>query len=65
MRVPGGSADRAAHVAGPWEALSTALLVLGRPALAATARRFRVDVCWIDAAGLWVSPGFPLTPVGS
>jgi thiamine biosynthesis lipoprotein len=44
------------------EALSTALLVLGRPALAAAARRFNVDVCWIDAAGMWLSPRFPLTP---
>jgi hypothetical protein len=24
-------------------------------------RRSRVDVCWIDAQGLWLSPGFPLT----
>ena len=50
-----------ARSAAKAEALSTALLVLGRPALAAAARRFRVDVCWIDAQGLWLSPGFPLT----
>lgn len=51
-----------ARAAATAEALSTALLVLGRPALAAVARRFRVDVCWIDAAGLWLSPRFPLSP---
>ena len=50
-----------ARSAAKAEALSTALLVLGRPALEATARRFGVEVCWIDAAGLWLSPGFPLT----
>jgi FAD:protein FMN transferase len=54
-----------ARSAATAEALSTALLVLGRPALAATARRFRVDVCWIDASGLWLSPRFPLTPAAT
>ena len=43
------------------EALSTALLVLGRTALAEAARRFDVDLCWVDATGRWVSPWFPLT----
>jgi thiamine biosynthesis lipoprotein len=50
-----------ARSAAKAEALSTALLVLGRAALAAAARRFGVDVCWIDAAGMWLSPRFPLT----
>jgi FAD:protein FMN transferase len=50
-----------ARSAAKAEALSTALLVLGRPALPAAARRFGVDVCWIDAAGVWLSPRFPLT----
>jgi len=44
------------------EALSTALLVQGRRALAETAQRFDVDVCWIDGHGVWTSPWFPLRP---
>jgi FAD:protein FMN transferase len=51
-----------ARSAAAAEALSTALLVAGRAALAEAAARFDVDVCWIDAAGIWRSPWFPLTP---
>jgi thiamine biosynthesis lipoprotein len=49
-----------ARSAAAAEALSTALLVLGRPGLAPVMRRFDVDVCWIDGAGTWLSPRFPL-----
>jgi FAD:protein FMN transferase len=49
-----------ARSAAAAEALSTASLVLGRPWLARVARRFDVEVCWIDGAGTWLSPRFPL-----
>ena len=52
-----------ARSAATAEALSTALLVLGRSALADAARRFDIDVCWIDGRGVWTSPWFPLQPV--
>jgi len=51
-----------ARSAAAAEALSTALLVQGREALADTVRRFDVDVCWIDAHGVWTSAWFPLRP---
>jgi thiamine biosynthesis lipoprotein ApbE len=52
-----------ARSAAAAEALSTALLVQGRGGLAETARRFGVDVCWIDRHGIWTSPWFPLRPL--
>lgn len=42
------------------EAVSTALLVLGRPAVGRLARRLRCEVCWVDAHGVVTTPGFPL-----
>ncbi len=44
------------------EAASTALLVLGRPAVPAIARRLRAEVLWIDAAGSLATAGFVLEP---
>jgi len=61
LREPAQVTVLASSAAGA-EALSTALLVQGRGALAETARRFDVDVCWIDARGIWTSPWFPLRP---
>jgi thiamine biosynthesis lipoprotein len=49
--------SRSAAVA---EALSTACLVLGRQSVARIARRFRVEVCWIDRRGFITTPRFPL-----
>ena len=49
--------SRSAAVA---EALSTAGLVLGRQSVARIARRFRVEVCWIDRRGIIATPRFPL-----
>ncbi len=42
------------------EAASTALLVLGRSAMARLAERLKVDVCWIDRSGIHTTRGFPL-----
>jgi FAD:protein FMN transferase len=42
------------------EALSTALLVLGRDRVDEIARRFDADVCWLDDAGCRTTPGFRL-----
>jgi thiamine biosynthesis lipoprotein len=42
------------------EAASTALLVLGRASVDALARRLNIDACWVDHAGLYVTPRFPL-----
>src|SRR5262249_54557449 len=38
------------------EAVSTALLVLGREAVDDIARRMNVDVCWIDRSGMYTVP---------
>ena len=46
------------------EAASTALLVLGRPAVARLAARFDAEVCWIDTEGLLRTPGFDLRATG-
>lgn len=42
------------------EAVSTALLVLGRRAIDQVSHQMNVDVCWIDAAGIYTTPWFPL-----
>lgn len=42
------------------EAVSTALLVLGRSAMEALATRLKIDACWIDDAGVFTTPWFPL-----
>jgi thiamine biosynthesis lipoprotein len=42
------------------EAVSTALLVLGPDAVDRIARRFCVDVCWIDRSGVRTTPWFAL-----
>ncbi|HEV8441005.1 MAG TPA: FAD:protein FMN transferase [Methylomirabilota bacterium] len=42
------------------EAVSTALLVLGRGAVDEIANRMGVDVCWIDRSGIHTTPGFVL-----
>ena len=42
------------------EAAATAMLVAGRGALDALARRLGVQACWIDAGGLKTTPGFRL-----
>jgi FAD:protein FMN transferase len=42
------------------EAISTALLVLGRDAVDEIAGRMHVDVCWIDRSGIHTSPWFVL-----
>lgn len=42
------------------EAVSTALLVLGRGAVDRIAHRLHVDVCWIDRAGIYTTPWFVL-----
>ena len=46
------------------EAVSTALLVLGRGAVDEIAARLGVDVCWIDRAGIYTTPRFALDPAG-
>lgn len=52
-----------ARTAAVAEAASTALLVLGRPAMDRLARRLRVHACWIDGDGIATTPGFHLTPL--
>ena len=42
------------------EALSTALLVLGRAHVHEVAERFEVEVCWIDESGIDTTPRFGL-----
>jgi len=42
------------------EAASTALLVLGRSAVDAMARRLNIDACWVDRSGVYTTPRFPL-----
>jgi thiamine biosynthesis lipoprotein ApbE len=42
------------------EAVSTALLVLGRDAIDAVAHQMEVDVCWADRTGVYTTPWFPL-----
>lgn len=42
------------------EAVSTALLVLGRAAMRRIAERLRVEACWIDESGIYRTPGFVL-----
>lgn len=42
------------------EALSTAVLVLGRDAMDSLARAHGADACWIDAQGVATTPWFPL-----
>ena len=42
------------------EAASTALLVLGRSSVAALAARLNLDACWVDRAGVFTTPRFPL-----
>ena len=42
------------------EAISTALLVLGREAVDEVARRMAADVCWIDRRGVHTTARFPL-----
>ncbi len=42
------------------EALSTALLVLGRDALESIAREFGAEACWVDGVKTVVTPRFPL-----
>lgn len=42
------------------EAVSTALLVLGRHAVDGIAARMAVDVCWIDRDGVYTTPWFLL-----
>jgi thiamine biosynthesis lipoprotein len=42
------------------EALSTALLVLGRAAFLTVARRFQIEACWIDREGIVTTPRFTL-----
>jgi thiamine biosynthesis lipoprotein len=46
------------------EAASTALLVLGLASVDALARRLNIDACWVDHAGLYVTPRFPLQRLG-
>lgn len=47
------------------EAISTALLVLGRAAVDDVARRMGADVCWIDVRGVHTTRGFRLAPVSA
>lgn len=42
------------------EAVSTALLVLGRGAVDEVSHRMKVDVCWVDGSGVYTTPWFPL-----
>ena len=42
------------------EAVSTALLVLGRSAVDDVAARMAVDVCWIDRSGTYTTRQFAL-----
>lgn len=42
------------------EAVSTALLVLGRGAVDEVSHRMKGDVCWVDGSGVYITPGFPL-----
>jgi thiamine biosynthesis lipoprotein len=42
------------------EAISTALLVLGRSAIHEVSARMRVDVCWIDRSGVYTTTWFAL-----
>ncbi len=42
------------------EAASTALLVLGRSSVATLAARLNFDACWVDRAGVFTTPRFPL-----
>jgi len=42
------------------EAVSTALLVLGRRAMDEIVRDFGVDACWIDRSGVRTTPGFAI-----
>lgn len=53
-----------ARAAAAAEALSTALLVLGREAIDSLARRLGAEVCWIDSAGVHTTPGFTLKRLG-
>jgi len=46
------------------EAASTALLVLGRASVDGLSRRLSIDACWVDPGGRYVTPGFPLQPLG-
>jgi thiamine biosynthesis lipoprotein len=46
------------------EAASTALLVMGRAAVARLAAHFDAEVCWIDPEGLLRTPGFELRATG-
>ena len=46
------------------EAASTALLVLGRAAMDAMARRLNIDACWVDGSGVYTTPWFPLRRLG-
>jgi len=46
------------------EAASTALLVLGRPAMEPLAERLRVDACWIDRSGIYATRGFSMRKAG-
>jgi thiamine biosynthesis lipoprotein len=43
------------------EAVSTALLVLGRGAIDQVSHQMNVDVCWVDGTGIYTTPWFPLT----
>jgi thiamine biosynthesis lipoprotein len=45
------------------EAASTALLVLGRSSVAMLAARLNLDACWVDRAGVFTTPRFPLRPL--
>jgi len=42
------------------EAVSTALLVLGRNCVEEIARQMKVEICWIDRAGIYATSGFML-----
>ncbi len=53
-----------AHSAARAEAISTALLVLGRNSLRQISRTLAVDVCWIDRSGVYTTPGFRLRRAG-
>src|SRR5262249_40389295 len=53
-----------ARSAAAAEAASTALIVLGRSSIDGLVRRLRIDACWIDGAGVYVTRGFPLQRLG-
>jgi thiamine biosynthesis lipoprotein len=46
------------------EAIATALIVLGRDAVDGIARDMGVEVCWIDADGICVTPRFGFRSIG-